>query len=37
LPVKKDTTAFAIASMNESLFYEGYKSLEEVAFESRLI
>jgi hypothetical protein len=37
LPVKKDTTAFQIASMNESLFNEGYKSLDTVEFESRLV
>jgi len=37
LPIKNDTTSFSIASMNESLFYEGYKWLKEVDFESRLI
>jgi len=37
LPVKKDTNSFEIASMNESLFNEGYNSLSSVNFESRLI
>jgi hypothetical protein len=37
LPVKKNTTAFQITSMNESLFNEGYKSLDDVKFESRLV
>jgi hypothetical protein len=37
LPVKQNTTSFEIASMNEGLFNEGYKSLDSVEFESRLI
>ena len=38
LPIKNDTTAFTIASMNENLFYEGYKWLKPwVNFESKLI
>ncbi len=37
IPVKKDTNPFQIASINESLFNEGYNSLEEVNFESRLV
>jgi len=38
LPVKNNTDAFSISSMNEKLFYEGYKWLKSwVAFESKLI
>ena len=37
LPVPSDTKAFNIASLNESLYFEWYKSLEDSSFESRLI
>ena len=32
LPVPKDATSYDIASMNESLFFEWYKSLSDVNF-----
>jgi len=38
LPTPKNTDAFNIASLNESLYYEGYKSIDNsVNFESKLI
>lgn len=37
LPVPKDATSYDIASMNESLFFEWYKSLSDVNFESKLV
>ncbi|MFK7779531.1 MAG: hypothetical protein QM490_00025, partial [Candidatus Gracilibacteria bacterium] len=38
LPTPKNTDAFNIASLNESLYYEGYKSIDNsVDFESKLI
>lgn len=37
LPVPKDASTFSIASMNEALFFDGYKSLSPVDFESKLI
>ncbi len=38
LPITSGTSAFSIASMNEKLFYEGYKWLKSrVSFESKLI
>jgi len=38
LPTPINTPAFNIASMNEALYYEGYKSLDSnVDFESKLI
>jgi hypothetical protein len=37
LPFPETATAFDIASMNESLYFEGYNSLNKVNFESKLI
>jgi len=37
LPVPEEATSYDIASMNESLFFEWYKSLSNVNFESKLI
>ncbi len=37
LPIPSDASAFKIASLNESLYFEWYKSLENVNFESRLV
>ncbi len=37
LPIKQETNSFQIASLNESLYNQWYKSLQEVDFESRLI
>jgi hypothetical protein len=37
LPIPAGTTAFQIASMNEALYYEGYKVFQNVNFESRLV
>ena len=38
LPIKEDTSAFSIASMNERLFFEWYKWLKkDIDFESRLV
>lgn len=38
LPVPKSTTAFQIASLNESLYFDGYKGIKPgVDFESKLI
>lgn len=36
LPVPEDASPFSIASMNEALYFDGYKSLSPVDFESRL-
>jgi len=37
LPTPKNTSAFKIASLNESLFFEGYKGIENVSFQSKLV
>lgn len=37
LPVPNDASPFSIASMNEGLYFDWYKSLSEVDFESKLI
>ncbi|MDD2907859.1 MAG: VCBS repeat-containing protein [Candidatus Gracilibacteria bacterium] len=37
LPVPKTATSYDIASMNEALYYEGYKGLKDVSFESKLV
>lgn len=37
LPVPEDVTPFEISSMNESLYFDWYKWLENVNFESKLI
>jgi hypothetical protein len=37
LPTPDDVTAFQIASLNESLYFDWYKWLEDVDFESKLI
>jgi hypothetical protein len=38
LPVPENIDTFSLTTLNESLFFEGYKSLDEnVNFESRLI
>ena len=36
LPVPEDASPFSIASINEALYFDGYKSLSPVDFESRL-
>ena len=38
IPTPKDSTAFQIASLNENLYYEGYKWVKDsIEFESKLI
>ena len=37
LPTPKNTNAFKIASLNESLFFAGYKWVDDVSFQSRLV
>lgn len=37
LPVPTDADAIDISSLNEWLYFEGYKSLKNVSFESRLV
>ncbi|MDD3145600.1 MAG: hypothetical protein PHV23_05865, partial [Candidatus Gracilibacteria bacterium] len=37
LPVPKTATSYDIASMNEALYYEGYKGLKDISFESKLV
>lgn len=37
LPVPKTATSYDIASMNEALYYEWYKWLKDVTFESKLV
>jgi len=37
LPFPEDASTYDIASINESLYYEGYNSLNDVDFESRLV
>ena len=37
LPTPKNTSAFKIASLNEALYFEWYKSVADVDFESKLV
>lgn len=37
LPTPKDASSFQIASLNESLYFDWYKSLSSVDFESKLV
>jgi len=37
LPTPQDARDYDIASLNESLYFEGYNALEDVDYESRLI
>jgi hypothetical protein len=37
LPVPENASVFQIASMNEAMYFDGYKSLAPVDFESKLM